>query len=96
MGLSSRTLLWDTLVWLYCGTQTLVGHSCGTLLQDTLVGRSCGTLLWRNSLWTHFSDTSAGHSCGGLLESPKVNRHVSRTSVLQLPEESLREWPLIQ
>ena len=36
----------------------LVGHSCGTLLQDTLVGHSCRTLL---------RDTLVGHSCGSLL-----------------------------
>ena len=51
----------DTLVGHSCGTLlwvTLVGNSCGTLLRDTLVGHSCGTLLW---------DTVAGHSCGTLL-----------------------------
>ena len=51
----------DTLVGHSCGTLlwvTLVGNSCGTLLRDTFVGHSCGTLLW---------DTLVGHSCGTLL-----------------------------
>ena len=42
---------------------TLVGHSCKTLLyavllRDTLVGHSCGTLFW---------DTLAENSCGRVL-----------------------------
>ena len=40
-----------------CPNDTLVGHSCGTLLWVTLVGNSCGTLL---------RDTLVGHSCGTL------------------------------
>ena len=37
---------------------TLVGHSCRTLLWVTLVGHSCRTVLW---------DTLLGHSCRTLL-----------------------------
>ena len=51
----------DTLVGHSCRTLlwvTLMGHSCRTLLWDTLVGHSCGTLLWA---------THTGHSCGTLL-----------------------------
>ena len=51
----------DTLVGHSCGTLlwvTLVGNSCGTLLRDTLGGHSCGTLLW---------DTLVGNSCRTLL-----------------------------
>ena len=44
-----------------CPNDTLVGHSCGTLLWVTLVGNSCGTLL-RDT-----RDTLVGHSCGTLL-----------------------------
>ena len=41
---SCRALLWDTLVGHSCGTLlTLVRHSCGTWLRDTLVGHSCET-----------------------------------------------------
>ena len=37
-----------------CPNDTLVGHSCGSLLWDTLVGHSYGTLLW---------GTLVGRSC---------------------------------
>ena len=50
----------DTLVGHSCGTLLWVileGNSCGTLLRDTLVGHSCGTVFW---------DTLVGHSCGTL------------------------------
>ena len=52
-----------------CPNDTLVGHSCGTLLWVTLVGHSCGTLLW---------DTPVGHSCGILLWGTLVG-HSCRT-----------------
>ena len=52
-----------------CPNDTLVGHSCGTLLRVTLVGNSCGTLLW---------DTPVGHSCGILLWGTLVG-HSCRT-----------------
>ena len=46
-----------------CPNDTLVGHSCGTLLWDTLVEHSCGSLLW---------DTPVGHSFGTLLRDTLV------------------------
>ena len=55
----------DTLVGHSCGTLlwvTLVGNSCVTLLRDTLVGHSCGTLLW-DTLVGHSVETLVGHSC---------------------------------
>ena len=48
----------NTFEKLICPNDTLVGHSCRTLLWDTLVGHSCRTLL---------SETLVGHSCGTLL-----------------------------
>lgn len=45
--------LWDTLV----------GHSCGTLLCDTLLGQCCGAPLCREIL----QGTLVGHACGTLL-----------------------------
>ena len=65
-----------------CPNDTLVGHSCGTLLWVTLVGNSCGTLLWvtlmghtcRTLLW----DTLVGHSYGTLLWNTLVG-HSCRT-----------------
>ena len=59
----------DTLVGHSCGTLlwvTLVGNSCGTLLRDTLGGRSCGTLLWDTQVGNS-RNTLVGHSCGTLL-----------------------------
>ena len=52
-----------------CPNDTLVGHSCGTLLWVTLVGHSSGTLLW---------DTLLGHSCRALLWDTLVG-HSCRT-----------------
>ena len=59
MGHSYGTLLSDTLV------DTLVGHSCGTLLWDTHTGHSCGTL---------------GHSCRKLLWGTLVGHSSYETS----------------
>ena len=77
-GFSSR--LWSEKRWnprtrmqtrskgYICPNDTLVGHSCGTLLWVTLVGNSCGTLL---------QDTLVGHSCGTLFWDTLVE-HSSR------------------
>ena len=59
-----------------CPNDTLVGHSCGTLLSETLVGQSYGTLLWdtlvgyscRTLLWV----TLVGNSCGTILRDSLV------------------------
>ena len=73
MGHSCQTLLWDTLVGHSCGTLIY-----GTLLWDTLVGHSCGTcgtLLW---------DTLVGHSYGKVLWESLVG-HSCRTLLWDTP-----------
>ena len=56
----------NTIEKLICPKETLVGHSCRTLLWDTLIGHSCGTLLW-DTLVGHLQDTLVGHSYTTLL-----------------------------
>ena len=75
MGHFCRTLLWDTLVGHSCGT-LLLWVTCRTLLHDTLVGHSCGTLVGhscRKLLW----DTLVGHSYRTLLWDTLVGRSCS-------------------
>ena len=45
---------------------TLVGHSCRTLLWNSLVGHSCATL-WHVTLAGHSCCSLVGHSCKALL-----------------------------
>ena len=65
-----------------CPNDTLVGHSCGTLLWVTLMGHSCGTLFWvtllGNSCGTLLRDTLVGHSSGTFLWDTLVG-HYCRT-----------------
>ena len=60
---------------------TLLGHSCATLLWDTLVENSCGTLL-RNtfSFGTLLWDTLVGRSCRTLLRDALVGHSCRRHS----------------
>ena len=71
--------MWDTLIGHSCETllwDTVAGHSCGTFLWDTHTGHSCGTLYLGHSCRTLLWVTLVGSSCGALFRTLLIPQNI--------------------